>query len=66
MGGGLYWPTQSFPLDYDVREYFGMDYPLVLVDVNQIFYPMFEVAGPRRRPRNRWSTRTSTASRGAS
>ena len=43
MGGGLYWPTQSFPLDYDVRDYFGMHHPLVLVDVNQIFHPMFEV-----------------------
>jgi hypothetical protein len=43
MGGGLYWPTQSFPLDYDVRNYFGMDHPLVLVDVNQLFHPMFEV-----------------------
>ena len=42
MGGGLYWPTQSFPLDYDVRDHFGMDYPLVLVDVNQIFHPMFK------------------------
>jgi uroporphyrinogen decarboxylase len=43
MGGGLYWPTQSFPLDYDVRDYFGMDYPNVLVPVNQLFYPMFDV-----------------------
>jgi len=43
MGGGLYWPTQSFPLDHDVRNYFGMDYPNVLVDVNQIWYPMFDV-----------------------
>ncbi len=39
MGGGLYWPTQSFPIDHDVRAYFGMDTPLRLVDVNQIFYP---------------------------
>ena len=42
MGGGLYWPTQSFPLDYDVRAYFGMHHPLMLVDVNQIFHPMFQ------------------------
>jgi uroporphyrinogen decarboxylase len=42
MGGGLYWPTQSFPLDYDIRTYFGMDYPSVMLDVNQLFYPMFE------------------------
>jgi uroporphyrinogen decarboxylase len=43
MGGGLYWPTQSFPLDHDVRAYFGMDYPNVMIPVNQIFHPMFEV-----------------------
>ena len=42
MGGGLYWPTQCFPMDYDVRDYFGLDGPLVLVDVNQIFHPMFK------------------------
>jgi uroporphyrinogen decarboxylase len=44
MGGGLYWPTQSFPLDYDIREHFGMDYPNVMIPVNQIFHPMFDVA----------------------
>ena len=43
MAGGLYWPTQGFPLDYDVREHFGMDYTQVMVDVNLLFYPMFEV-----------------------
>jgi hypothetical protein len=43
MAGGLYWPTQSFPLDHDVRDYFGLDYPLRLVDVNQIFHPMFDI-----------------------
>ena len=43
LGGGLYWPTQSFPLDHDVRNYFHMDDSLMLVDVNQIFHPMFDV-----------------------
>jgi len=43
MAGGLYWPTQGFPLDYDVREHFGMDYTQVMVDVNLLFDPMFEV-----------------------
>jgi len=43
MAGGLYWPTQGFPLDSDVRDYFNMDYTQILVDVNLVFCPMFEV-----------------------
>jgi len=43
MSGGLYWPTQSFPLDHDVKDYFGLDNAQVLVDVNQMFHPMFDV-----------------------
>ncbi len=42
MAGGLYWPTQGFPLDYDVRDYFGMDYTQILVNVNLLFCPAFE------------------------
>lgn len=42
-GGGLYWPTQGFPLDYDIRSYFGMDKSQVLVNVNLLFSPPFEV-----------------------
>jgi len=42
MAGGLYWPTQGFPLDSDVRDYFDMDQTQKLVDVNLLFYPMFE------------------------
>ena len=42
MAGGLYWPTQGFPLDSDVREYFGMDRTQQLVDLNLLFCPMFE------------------------
>lgn len=42
MAGGLYWPTQGFPLDSDVKDYFDMDQTLQLVDVNLLFYPMFE------------------------
>ena len=42
MGGGLYWPTQGFPLDKDVRAHFGMDYMQRAVDVNLHFHPMFE------------------------
>jgi len=41
MGGGLYWPTQGFPLDTDVRDYFHMDQTQQLVDVNQLACPMF-------------------------
>lgn len=42
MGGGLYWPTQGFPLDYDVRRQFGLDMTQRLADVNLLFCPMFE------------------------
>ncbi len=42
-GGGLYWPTQGFPLDTDVRDYFEMDKGQILINVNLLFYPMFEV-----------------------
>jgi len=43
MAGGLYWPTQGFPLDHDVRRHFGMDHTQVMVDVNLLFEPMFDV-----------------------
>lgn len=43
MAGGLYWPTQAFPLDRDVRDYFHLDHTQVLVDVNLLFSPMFDV-----------------------
>jgi uroporphyrinogen decarboxylase len=43
MAGGLYWPTQAFPVDTDVRDHFGMDQQHRLVDVNLLFDPMFEV-----------------------
>lgn len=42
MGGGLYWPTQGFALDNDVREHLGMDHTQQLVDLNLFFYPVFE------------------------
>lgn len=42
MAGGLYWPTQGFPLDVDVKTYFGMDYTQTLVNVNLLFEPLFE------------------------
>lgn len=43
VGGGLYWPTQGFPLDYDVRAYFQMDKPQILLNLNLLFYPPFEI-----------------------
>lgn len=43
MSGGLYWPTQGMPLESDVRNYFNMDYPQILINVNLMFHPMFEV-----------------------
>lgn len=42
-GGGLYWPTQGFPLDNDVKDSLGMDKGQILVNVNLLFHPMFEL-----------------------
>jgi hypothetical protein len=42
MAGGLYWPTQGFPVDNDVKDFFNMDKTQVLVNVNLLFHPMFE------------------------
>lgn len=42
MAGGLYYPTQGFALDNDVRDYFNMDKSQQLIDLNLFFYPMFE------------------------
>ena len=41
--GGLAWPTQGMGLDSDVREYFKMDKTQRVIDVNLLFYPMFDV-----------------------
>jgi len=43
MAGGLYWPTQGFPLDSDVRDFLKMDACQQVVDVNLLFDPMFKV-----------------------
>ncbi len=42
MAGGLYWPTQGFALDQDVKNHFKMDNGQQLVDLNLFFYPLFE------------------------
>ena len=41
-GGGFYWPTQGFPLDTDVADYFDFDRGTALVHVEQLFCPMYE------------------------
>jgi len=43
VAGGIYWPTQSFPVDHDVRDFFGMNTCQQVVDVNLLFDPMFEI-----------------------
>jgi len=40
--GGLYTPTQGFPLDNDVKNFTDMDRSQRLVDLNLLFYPTFE------------------------
>jgi len=42
MSGGLYWPTQGFPLDTDVGEYFNLDKCQIIVNAEQFIYPNFE------------------------
>jgi uroporphyrinogen decarboxylase len=42
VGGGLYWPTQGFLLDTDIRDYFNLNECQVLVDINNIFCPQFD------------------------
>ena len=42
MAGGLYWPTQGFAIDHDVKDFFGFHHTQTLVDVNLLFEPMFE------------------------
>ncbi len=42
LGGGLYWPTQGFALDDDVRVACGMDKGQILVNVDLLFHPRFE------------------------
>ena len=41
-GEATYWPTQGFPLERDVHEYFHMDQEVRLVEIEQLFYPRFE------------------------
>ncbi|MEW5816715.1 MAG: uroporphyrinogen decarboxylase family protein [Spirochaetota bacterium] len=43
LGGGLYYPTQGFVQDFDVRDCLHMDRGQQLVDVNLLFDPVFEV-----------------------
>lgn len=43
MTGGLYWPTQGFPLDNDIKEYFGLDSCQRIICAEQFIYPNFEV-----------------------
>ena len=42
MTGGLYWPTQGFPLDSDIKDYFSLDSCQQLVCAEQFVYPDFE------------------------
>ena len=43
LGGGLYYPTQSFVLDSDVRTALSMDKGQISVNVNLLFSPQFDV-----------------------
>lgn len=41
-GEGTYYPTQGFPLERDVHDYFSFDPEVVRVDIEDVFYPRFE------------------------
>lgn len=41
--GGLSWPTQGMGLDSDVKDSFNLDKSQIVVDVNLLFHPMFDV-----------------------
>ncbi len=42
LGGGIYFPSQGFALDYDVKDYFGMDMQQNVVCAEHLFYPQFK------------------------
>jgi len=41
-GDATYWPTQGFPIDTDVHDYFGFDESVRLIDAEHVFYPRYE------------------------
>lgn len=43
MSGGLYWPTQGFPMDTDVKDFFNLDTSQIIVNVEQLIYPHYKV-----------------------
>ena len=43
MSGGLYWPTQGFPIDSDINDYFGLDKCQMIVNVEQLMCHQFEI-----------------------
>jgi hypothetical protein len=43
FGGGVYWPTQGMPKEKDAESYFDLDPGIILLDVNQLYYPMYEI-----------------------
>jgi hypothetical protein len=42
-GGGTYWPNQGFPLDNDVANFFSFDKSTILVKIEQLLYPKFDI-----------------------
>ena len=43
LSGGIPWPSQGFPLDWDVKGYFNFDSCQTSVCVEQLIYPHFEL-----------------------
>jgi len=42
LGGGIYFPSQGFALDYDIKDFFNMDTQQNVVSAEHLFYPQFK------------------------
>lgn len=42
LGGGIYFPSQGFALDYDVKDFFDMDIQQNVVSAEHLCYPQFK------------------------
>jgi len=43
MGPFFYRPNQGFPVDTDISDYFHFDAPEVLLNIEQLFFPRFDI-----------------------
>lgn len=41
LGGGIYFPSQGFALDHDIKKFFNLDMQQNVVSAEHLFYPQF-------------------------